>query len=309
MRKMLVFIFSSFLQILHIFCSTSFAQTATQPVQEFFSPDFWIKVTIALVSAILAFIGSYVLALQKQRKEPQKQLSYDTTIRKGLVEIESDIRDKVQVLYKNQKIEDLYHIACNIENTGNTVIKNQYIRFDLPADSNIVDYFFEPVPEREIGAQETDEGLNLNEKRYLIKHIERGQRVGFRFLLTSSKSVSIYLHPFNEEGNVAFVPRTISKAQDERYFVSRFVYLYFLYILIPPALYILPRDLGSMAAGLVRGAIVVAILPSVKPVANIIINIISRLSTSKAVEQSISIHDVRADNINIATSGTSHPAD
>jgi len=87
--------------LLFIFNFSVFAQGAASPPDEsLFTKDFWVKVTIAVISAILAFLSAYILAQLKQRKEPKKQLSYNVSIREGLVEVKKDVREKVKVLSK-----------------------------------------------------------------------------------------------------------------------------------------------------------------------------------------------------------------
>ena len=292
------------LALLHFCAETSYSQNdGVGSSDTFLSKDFWVKITIAVVSAALAFIGSYVLAQLKRRQEPKKQLSYDVSIRKGLFEIGSEIKDNVQVLYKNQVIEGLYHVACNVENTGNTVIKNQFIRFEFSQESRLLDCFLDPIPEKEIGVQEV-ENLSSGDsgKRYLIKHVERSQKVGFRFIVTAPSNVTLTLHPFNEEGGVDFVPRSISKIQEENFYIVRFITLYLIYELVPPVLLIIPFELGRLAAALVRFGILIVIFPTLKPFAVALTNLISRVSSRRVASQ-VTIDEIKAETLNIHTLG------
>ena len=197
----------------------------------------------------------------------------------------------LEVLYKEHQIENLYYALCYIENTGNTVIKDQYIRFEFPSEAVIIDYSPEPKPEPELGVSEAAIAeLKPNEKRYSIGHIERGQHVGFGFVLTSSSKIYLNLHPFNEEGNVEFVSRTISEAQSDKDHFVKFIILYFLFDFVPRVLVAIPF-FGSELAGLARLAILIAIYPTLKSVANVIAGIVGRLLLSGTSEAPLSIRD------------------
>lgn len=284
--------------ILSIYTTISIAADENATSMAFYvEKDFWAKITLVIITAILSFLVSYALWQIKKRKEPKRQLSYDLGIKKGLVEVEKDIKDKVTVLYNNQKIEDLYHVSCNVENTGNLVIKNNYIRFEFNQEIEIMEFFFEPKPEREMGVEEDlKTELETCEKRFIIKHLDRNQQVGFHFILASSKEVRIKLHPFNEEV-VDFVPRSISKVSNQKEQITSFVTLYLLFLLLPSALYIVPF-FGTTAADYVRVAILIIIYPFIKPFAQAIADMISKFLTEKAVQpMQIGVHDSK--NISI----------
>ncbi len=158
--------------ILYPLCGIASEALPTQ--SSFFEQEFWEKVTVALVSAVLAFIGSFILLQFQKRRESKKMLSYDTFIRKGLVEVEEDVKEKVKVLYEGNEIKDLYHVACNVQNTGNTVVTNQYLRFEFSVGTSIVDKYYDPEPERELAVEEstdTNGSIRISQRiKVLIGH-------------------------------------------------------------------------------------------------------------------------------------------
>ncbi len=255
--------------------------------------DFWQKVAIAMVSASLSFLSAYALAEINRRRQPRKQLSYDTAIKQGLVAVESNVKHKVKVLYEGREIEDLYHVMCAIENTGNMVIKNQYIRFEFSEETDIVDFFFEPKPESEMGIEEVqDTQLGKHERRYKIGQIERGHKIALQFVVNST-NMQLKLHPFNEVGDVEFVPRSVSKSYDEKDKITRFLTLYLMYILVPEVFYIIPISfISSMAAGAVRLALLMLMFPLLKPFARAIADLLSKLSSARNVESQVKISDI-----------------
>lgn len=264
----------------------------------FSSADFWEKFIYAILGAfltlIVTIISNYVNERRKLKFKVRKQLSYEISTKKDLVEGEKEIKDKVKVLYNNKIIENLYYVACDIENSGNTVIKNQYIRFEFPQDTKIIDPFFDPVPEPEIGLQEEkNPELNTYELKYKIGHLECGQRVGYRFILTSENPVvAPKLHPFNEEGDVILVSKSRSKSYEEKNDIVNFITLY-LYMLILPSAFLIFGSVGDFAANLIRLIILIYIYPFIKPFAKAIGELISGTNDRKArINSEISISEI-----------------
>jgi hypothetical protein len=263
--------------------------------------DFWIKVSIAGVSAVLSFLGSFVLNQIKQRKEPRKQISYDLAITKGLVSFEKNVQSKVKVLYDGRDAENLFHVTCNVRNSGNTVIKNEFIRFKFSDGSQVVDFYYDPKPEREMGVGEVQEpDLQEHEKKYKISHTESGQEVGFCFVLTGRKELDVTLHPFNEQGDVAFLPQSVSRAADDYYSVKRFITLYIWLIILPVVFNLIPV-FGNFASTIVRLAVFVTLIPYIPPFVRQLTNVLFQLSYSKSVETQISIRDSQIERMDIKT--------
>jgi hypothetical protein len=247
----------------------------------------WEKIVIVSITAIFAFLSSSFLEYRKQKRKPKKQLSYDTEIKEGLVAVEGNIKEKVKVLYSDQLIENLYYVACDVENTGNKVVKDQYIRFEFPKGTDILNSFFEPTPERETNVEELqDPDLELHEKRYRIGHLERKQQVGYRFILTGSTRGNPKLHPFNEAGDVDFVHRSIRKISEEMDDITRFVTLFLLFLIIPQLFYIAPF-VGSTAAAVVRLIIFIYMIPLIKPFAKVISSLLLKYSSARTDETKI----------------------
>jgi len=81
--------------------------------------EFIRDISIAAVGAVLAFLFSFLLSQITERRKPRKQLSYDLEVEKGLVKIEKNIEKKVKTFYNNKEIGNLFHVICDIKNTGN----------------------------------------------------------------------------------------------------------------------------------------------------------------------------------------------
>jgi hypothetical protein len=277
--KLLV-IFS--LAIVLVFSSQTFAQTPPSPtappdVNSFFNTSFWQNVAVAVLSAILAFLSGYALAGMSKRQRSGKKLSYSLSIENGLVKIEKDIRKRVKVFYNSEEIENLYNVNFDVENTGNTVIKSQEIRFEFPEETRILDFSFEPEPEQEMKVEKIETGLRTFEKKCKIGQIERGQNLGVRFTATSTAEIGeIKLHPYNEGGDIEFASRSITKALSDRDHIAKFLSLYILYLVVPPVLYLFPV-IGEMMTGLARFVILISLFRLIIPFSEIIADIVFKL--------------------------------
>lgn len=274
--------------------SQSFAQTPTpspsplsQPPdnQTFFNTSFWQNITVAILSAVLAFLSGYALAGIGKRQGSGKKLSYSLDIQKGLVQVEKNVKEKVKVLYAGEEIsnEDLYHINCDIENTGATVVKSQEIRFSFSEKVRILDSSLEPAPQPEMKVESVHEPtLEAYERKYRIGHIERGQSVGFSFVVTSKEDIDLRLYPFNQDGDVEFNSKSVNKVADEQEKIAKFLALLIMYFVVPQAVYIIySQFLSNVIAAVIRLVILLFLVPLIVPFSKAISNIIAILAVKK----------------------------
>lgn len=188
--KFIVIFITFFISIVSSHSIAEEAINSAADSSSFFDVNLWQNITVAVLSGILIFVSGYVLAGIKRRQGSGKSLSYILSVEKGLVTIEKEVKEKVQVLYDGEVIDNLYHIKCDVENTGTTVIKSQDIRFEFTPDTRILDCSLEPAPQPEMKVEMIKEtSLKSCEVKYSIGHIEKKQSVGFRFTATSTKEL------------------------------------------------------------------------------------------------------------------------
>jgi hypothetical protein len=174
-------------------------------------------------------------------------------------------------------LEELYSSEVTIENTGNTVIKNQQLRFKWSNSANVLEPAFEPNDVPELGISMIPDPATPSQAKYVIGQIEKRQSVTFTFLLSSGQFPDLEIYPSNVEGNVDFVLRTSRTAINERAAVMRFVKMYAYLVLLPPLADLIPvREFAGMAAALIRGALLIAILPTLEPLARALGNFLTR---------------------------------
>jgi len=301
--------------IIMTFGLASAADTNATSIADFVrDPDFWKQATVAAVGALLAFLFAFILSQISERRKPRKQILYDIDTKKGLIKIEKNVENKVKVFYEGKEIEDLHHVACDIKNTGKKVIKDEFIRFEFPKGTNIIDFYFDPEPQRELSVSELKESeLEKYEMRFKIGHIEYGQQIGFRFITSGNSNANLNLHSFNEEGDVEFIPGSISKLADERIQITKFVQLYLLFLIIPSIFTIFskigyPANMfSSLASGIATTAILISMIPVIRPFSMAIANAVMRLSRpedepAKQTGTSIILNDSKCADINVKSS-------
>ncbi len=280
----IIFLFSAI--IFYLISSMTFAQTAPiQPGQTntFIDKAFLQNVAVTVLSAVLAFLGGYALAGISKRSGSGKRLSYNLDIETGVINVEKNVKERVKVLYDGKEIANLSNIKIDIENTGNSVIKSEEIRFEFLQGTQILDFYFEPAPEPEMNAEKiANVGVREFERKCRIGHIEREQKLGVRFVVTSDSNIQLKLHPYNEHGDVELVSRSVTKKLNEREQVARFLSLLIMYFIIPPIFSIFSFSLFSqIVSGVVKLALLLALFRFIVPFSEVIAELVSKWLNSE----------------------------
>jgi hypothetical protein len=290
----ILFLFSTI-----IFCSVSqitFAQSSsslTTSANPFLDKPFLQNVAIAVLSAVLAFLSGYALASISKRSGSGKRLSYNLNIETGLVNVEKNVKQRVKVLYEGKEIGNLSNIKIDIQNTGNSIIKAEEIRFEFLRGTQILDFYFEPQPEPEMKVEKiTDLSIREFERKCRIGHIEREQELGVQFVVTSDSEINLKLHSYNENGDVEFQSKTTTKALSEREQVAQFLSLIVMYFIIPPVFSFINEGI----AGLVRLVLLLSLFRFIVPFSEVIAELISKwLNFDQKDNQHLSFQGISVD--------------
>jgi len=251
------------------------------------------KVTLLALTAILGFASAFVLEQIKRKREPHKQISWDMDIERGLVAVSPSVKERVEVLYRNRPTNNLLAVRFKASNTGNQVVKSQYIRFEFSRLTTILDEDLDPPPPRELGAEQARiPELQQNETRYVIKHLERGQEVNFLFVVDGEDAGPPSPHPYNEEGDVSFIPRDVARVDEDTEHVQPFVFWTFFFLVIPTIFTSISGGdypfSNAFLAGL-RIVLLVPILPHVPAIARLAQRCVSRLVAEVKASQEVRI--------------------
>jgi hypothetical protein len=180
--------------------------------------------SLAVFTAICGFIFAVILQRIQDRRAPRKAISWDAEIERP-AQLKKDENDRIGISYNGTPVQDLFQVKIRIENTGNTIVKNEYVRFKIPDEARILELSPYPTPEQELGVSE-DESLVLSpmERRYKIGHLEAGQSVSF-LIVTDGGAWPTWddIYPYNEEGDVLFQRRDIARAKEDAEEVQPFI--------------------------------------------------------------------------------------
>jgi hypothetical protein len=228
-------------------------------------------------SAIIGGACTYVVSLLLARRNPRKQLSWDASTDRGLVAVSSTVRDNVKITYKGKDAGDLVAVRCRVTNTGNTVIKNEELRFAFPEETQIIEGGFSPQPERELRASRIEsQDLKATEYMFSIGQLEVGQEVSFEFMATGQRAEDWKLHSFNEQGDVEFRQREAGRARDEQEHVRPVIVIATLFLITTTLIesveqtdFFLNQFVASIGA-LIDLGLSIALIPHVLPVTRIV---------------------------------------
>jgi hypothetical protein len=230
---------------------------------------------VAVLSAILGFVSAYAISQIQRRREPRKQLSWELQTEEVQLEVSSEIKERVGVLYRDTRVQNLTAVACQVSNTGNRVVKNEQVRFNFGDQAQVLEHSLYPPPEPELDAAQIDDhGLTDLDFVYRIGQLEIGQQVRFLFVLAGPNPiVSPAPHAKNEEGDVQFIRRGTERIVADQEHLRPFFVTLFAFLVVP--LIISPLsgefgfDFGGAILAAVRVVLLIPLLPHIAPIARL----------------------------------------
>jgi hypothetical protein len=206
--------------------------------------------TLAVFTAICGFIFAVAMQRIQDRRAPRKAISWDATIDRKQ-RVDKDDEDRIGISYNGVPVKDLVQVRIQVENTGNTLVRNEYVRFRMPKTAKILEVTTDPAPEPELGvAEDKDPALSPRERRYKIGHLEAGQSVGFHIATDGGDWLTWKdIHPHNEEGGVLFQRRDIARAKEDAEEVQPFIRNLAAFLLLAMLTFVTPAP-GSFAFAL-----------------------------------------------------------
>ncbi|MEV6487653.1 hypothetical protein AB0M20_03300 [Actinoplanes sp. NPDC051633] len=184
------------------------------------------RLLLAAVGAVLGFISGYFLEIVKTRRGPRTALSWELLIDEPKLSYGATKSDRLKISYLGREVDRLVSVRFTISNTGNTAIKNQFIRFKIPGDARILHREIDPTPEPEMGVLDiSDEDPKFEGPRYKINQLDPGEAVSF-FLASEGGSWQqwngVVLR--NEEMDVSYQRRDVAQRRDDQKHVAPFLF-------------------------------------------------------------------------------------
>ncbi|MGW7522690.1 hypothetical protein [Streptomyces sp. NPDC054783] len=191
------------------------------------------KLIVGLTSAFVGIFGTLLVHFLKSRQEPRKKVSWDSITEPGLGGIDPKLRDKLRISYNGTQVDNLFSARYRLTNSGNTVIKNQRIRFSIPPDVKVLELAPAPDPEPELKVERSPESTS-GQIVYTIGQLERGEEVSFSLVLNGQNARQWKAKTSNEEGDVDVNERDAQRNVEDRAHVVPFLTSAFLLFTVPP---------------------------------------------------------------------------
>lgn len=184
------------------------------------------KLVIPVVAALLGFVSGYLLEIIKTRRGPKTLLAWDLEVEQPELNYGAKRADRVKISYRGREVDRLVNVRYTITNAGNTSIKNQSVRFDIPEGAKILQRELDPIPEPELGVRDiTDEDPAFAGPRYKIGQLDPGDSVSFAFAADGGawrawKGAKLH----NEEADVVYRRRDVALQRDDQTHVGPFLF-------------------------------------------------------------------------------------
>ncbi|MGI5348832.1 hypothetical protein ACQEU8_11635 [Streptomyces sp. CA-250714] len=199
--------------------------------------------TAALIGAVATLLASYLAFRLQSAREPRKRLVWNAKTQGAGIDIDSDIRQRIQLLYRGSPVDELTLIEFHVENAGNQVIRDHQIRFEFPPTAALVDAHCSPEPDRELGVERrTSLEQSRSEVIYGLGQLESGQGVTFKILASGQGGERWRPISYSPEGGVQFVEGSVIRTANDSEHVVPFCFSAFLLMALA----------GLGASGLVR---------------------------------------------------------
>ncbi|UUU25839.1 hypothetical protein [Streptomyces sp. DSM 40750] len=214
------------------------------------------KLIIGLASAFVGVFGTLLVHFLKVRQEPRKRISWDSDTKPGLDNIDPELRDELRISYNGTRVYNLFSARYRLANSGNTVIKDQRVRFSIPDGVQLLNLIPAPDPEPELGVERSPESSD-SEIIYTIGQLERGEEVGFSLVLDGENARQWKVKTSNKEGDVEVDQRGSQRNAEDRAHVVPFLASLFFLFAVPSVISGLTFDsaLGDALASLARIAL------------------------------------------------------
>lgn len=186
-----------------------------------------------LIGALVGFFSSYLMELIKARRLPKKELTWDLGTKAWRLDQEDGAGKVVQVAYRGQAVDNLVTRTLRFTNTGNTTIRNQLLRLELPESAKLLDIQCSPTPPPEFEVEDITESEQSSSGRsYKVGQLDPSQCVSFVINADGGDWTGWSgVHLKNREQEVKYQERAAARARADQEHVAPFVILLTLFVM------------------------------------------------------------------------------
>ncbi|MBP2705427.1 hypothetical protein JOL79_16560 [Microbispora sp. RL4-1S] len=237
--------------------------------------SFWQQLTVGLAGGLLGVAGTLLAAQVSSRGKSKSELSYTLEVQRALPEVSKELTPSVAVSYKGQLVPALYAISCTVENTGNTLVRDQEIRIQLSPAPSILDRYLDPKPQPEWAVDALPDTEETTRPGYRFGHLAPGRKVTFKIICAASQEPKALLRDHNPTEVVTVLPRAVTAQADIRG-RTRIALMLLLALLIAPQAFYALGSFGDLAASVVRIGLIAALIPVAPSLVRTLVNLLFR---------------------------------
>ncbi|MFC4494889.1 hypothetical protein ACFPA8_12160 [Streptomyces ovatisporus] len=158
-------------------------------------------------------------------REPRKRLVWSSKTQRAGIDLDSDVRQGIQLFYHGNPVDELTLVEFKVENAGNRVVRDHQVRLEFPQSAVVVDSHCSPVPDRELGVERrADREQGRNEVIYSVGQLERDQSVTVKILASGAGGEKWRPISHSPEGDVQFVEGSVVRTADDSEHVVPFCF-------------------------------------------------------------------------------------
>ncbi|MEV4121986.1 hypothetical protein [Micromonospora sp. NPDC049645] len=184
------------------------------------------KMVTPVVAALLGFASGYFLEIVKSKRGSRTILAWDLKVEEPKISYGATHADHIKISYRGHEVDRLVNVRYTLTNSGNTTIKAQTVRFDLPKDARVLQRELDPEPEPELGVRDiTNQDPQFVGPRYKISQLDPGDSVTFA-LAADGGSWHNWKGALlrNEEHTVVYERRDVALHRDDQTHVAPFLF-------------------------------------------------------------------------------------
>jgi hypothetical protein len=182
------------------------------------------KFLIPLAAAGLGFLANLLLDSLRRRREARRQLAYSCVETPIALPVRDDaVAPQLQLTYAGRPVSELHTVTYQIRNSGNLLLKDQYLRFEFSDRLRILDSGFvsPPAPELQAEAHVTNPVVVLPKPATALGHFKLGHlnprdEVALFLLVEGQPYEAPVVHLYNPESEVEIVETSVQQVRAER---------------------------------------------------------------------------------------------
>lgn len=136
----------------------------------------------ALIAFLLGLLAKFIYDIWSERRKKKSLFITKTTVNSfTLGNLEKEIRNQIEVTYKNHPIKSVQIVRVDVENNGFSAAKNQSISVRFGSEAKIIGEPKSESSSEDLRYVDYDPIISPNSRRILVKLLRKGTRLSWNF--------------------------------------------------------------------------------------------------------------------------------